>query len=302
MVVEKPEIFYKEFPYKYWLYKAEMLFKMIEDDEKVYHDKDGNLEALGGNKKEFDLMLKYELHFTYYHQAEALFELIFALENVISESKYVWLEMSKYKPGDMQRFAKKVNRLSEGSDELKAKKVSLTDGSEVSFYEWLFYDTFKNKLDLSENEIENTKERIDQIIRFAALDLSDKGEYNAFKHGMRALHILKDFSINGNKDSSFNINFNLNNSFTYINFPKNEEESGTKKGDIQEITKGYNPKLDMFKIQLLTITMAGIIEIRKQRFYNKGKVIHFNDKDICKKINELTPNLDYLIYTKRNSE
>ncbi|MDZ7717753.1 MAG: hypothetical protein U5K72_02895 [Balneolaceae bacterium] len=121
MVFEKPEIFYKVFPYKYWLYKAEVLYKMIEGDSLEYHDGDGNLEALGGSEKEFVLMLKYELHFTYYHQAEALFELIFALENVVSDSKYIWLEMSQYKSGDMRRFAEKIKRLAKGSDELRGK-------------------------------------------------------------------------------------------------------------------------------------------------------------------------------------
>jgi hypothetical protein len=107
MIFNKPEIFYKEFPYKYWLFKAEMLYKMIEDDETNFHDIDGNLEALGGSSKEFQQMLKYELHFTYYHQAEALFELIFALEKLIGNSKYVWLEMSQVNSGDMPKGYKK---------------------------------------------------------------------------------------------------------------------------------------------------------------------------------------------------
>jgi len=112
MIFNKPEIFYKVFPYKYWLYKAEMIYRMIENDSNEYHDSDGNLEALGGSEKEFLLMLKYELHFTYYHHAEALFELVFALEKVIGESKYAWLEMSHYKAGDMQKFVKKIKRIS----------------------------------------------------------------------------------------------------------------------------------------------------------------------------------------------
>jgi hypothetical protein len=270
---------------------------MIGDDKKAFHDKDGNLEALGGNEKEFHLMLKYELHFTYYHQAEALFELIFALEKVISESKYVWLEMSNFKPGDMKRFAKKVSRLAEGSNELKAKKISLTDGSEISFYEWLIFDVFVPEIEIDKDRIDLSTEKVNDIIKFTAKDLSEKNEYNAFKHGMRVLHLFSNFSIKDQERNKFAVNFDLTNSFTHIIFPKGDEEKGIKKGDVQAVTKGYNPKQDLLKIKLITFLMGAIIEIRKNRFFGKGKVVEFLEYDISKKLYDLRSKTDHITFT-----
>lgn len=297
MIFEKPEIFYKKFPYKYWLFKAEMLYNMIESGEKDFHDKDGNIEALGGNVKEYQQMLKYELHFTYYHQAEALFELVFALERVLHESEYVWLEMSQYKPGDMRRFAKKINRISKGSDELRGKKIDLTDGTKISFYEWLIFDVFVPEMEKTEQQVKTSIEQVDSIVQLAANDLAEKKEYNAFKHGMRVLHVFKKFNISDSENQKFDINFDLKNSFTYINYPKEDKEKGTNEGDIQAITKGYNPKQDLLKIKLITLLMAGIIESRKARFFGNGKFMEFLDFDIDKKLNELSPQISNLIYT-----
>lgn len=297
MIFEKPEIFYKEFPYKYWLYKAEMLYKMIESEETTFHDKDGNLEALGGSSKEFQQMLKYELHFTYFHQAEALFELIFALEEVMGESNYVWLEMSQYKSGDMQRFAKKIKKLAKGNDYLRTKKVSLTDGREISFYEWLIFDCFVPKIEKDEEQVRISTDKVDDIIKFASKDLADKKEYNAFKHGMRILHLFDNFNIIDKEDNKFDIKFDLKNSFTYVNYPKDKQRSDGKAGDVQAITKGYNPRQDLLKIKLITMLMSGIIEIRKMRYFGKGRIIEFQEFDINEKLNELKPKIDHHTYT-----
>jgi len=297
MIFDKPEIFYKEFPYKYWLFKAEMLYKMIESNETAFHDKDGNLEALGASSKEFQQMLKYELHFTYYHQTEALFELIFALEKVMGESKYVWLEMSQYKAGDMQKFAGKIKRLANGSDELRSKKVNLTDGRKISFFEWLIFDSFVPKIEKSEDQVKVSTEQVDDIILFSAKDLSDKKEYNAFKHGMRVLHLFDNFKIGDKGKNKFELNFDLENSFTYLNYPKDKQRSDGKAGDVQAVTKGYSPKQDLMKIKLITMLMTGIIEVRKMRFFGTGRIMEFLEFDINKKLAELSPRTENLTYT-----
>jgi hypothetical protein len=297
MVFDKPEIFYKQFPYKYWLYKAEMLYNMIESNELDFHDKDGNLDALGGSVKEFQQMLKYELHFTYYHPAEALFELIFALEKVMGESKYVWLEMSQYESGDMVRFREKINRIANGSDELSSKKVTLTDKRDISFYEWLIFDAFVPELEISEERVNISTKKADEIILFAAIDLSDNKEYNAFKHGMRILHLFDHFNIKDKEKNKFEIKFDLNNSFTYVNYPKDKQRSDGKAGDVQAVTKGYSPKQDLLKIKLITMLMSAIVEVRKMRFFGTGKSFEFVDYDIQNKLDELKPRTEHVTFT-----
>lgn len=189
----------------------------------------------------------------------------------------------------MHRFNKKIKQISNGSDRLRNKKVSLTDGRNITFYEWLIFDVFVPDLEKTDQQIKTSIEKVDNIIQVAADDLASKKEYNAFKHGMRVLHLFKYFKISDKEQQKFELNFDLSNSFTYINFPKDDEEKGTKKGDIQAVTKGYSPKQDLFKIKLITFLMSGIIESRKMRYFGKGKIMEFFEYDILEKLNELRP-------------
>jgi len=190
-----------------------------------------------------------------------------------------------------------MNYSGKGSDELRNKKVNLTDGRDITFYEWLIFDVFVPQIGKSEQQITTSIEKVDSIIQFAAKDLADKKEYNAFKHGMRVLHVLKDFRITDNEKQKFNINFDLGNSFTYINFPKDDKKAGTKKGDIQAITKGYNPEQDLLKIKLITFLMSGIIESKKMKYFGNGRIMEFLDFDIVEKLNELRPKINHLTFT-----
>lgn len=292
MILEKPEIFYKIFPYNYWLFKAEMIKSMLENGER-FQDSEGNLKKLGGDLKQYQQMLKYELHFTYYHQAEALFELIFALEKL--DNKHVWLILSKPEKGQMRKFAQKVSHIAKNSSELKDKMVDLTDGSKIPFYEWLLYDAFQHGIE--EDNLKITLEKVDDIIQMTAKDLTDKGQYNAFKHGMRVLPLLKKFSVSDKEQEKTYMNFDLDNSFTYLEFPKEDEEKGIKKGDIQEITIGYSPEQDMLKINLITMLMTGIIESRKAKFFGEGKKIQFRDFDILKEVKKKNIGIHQLVFT-----
>ncbi|MDZ7717754.1 MAG: hypothetical protein U5K72_02900 [Balneolaceae bacterium] len=131
-------------------------------------------------------------------------------------------------------------------------KINLTDGRDISFYEWLIFDTFAPKIDKSEEQVKLSTEKADEIIQFAAEDLADKKEYNAFKHGMRILHLFDNFSIKDKEKNKFDFKFDLKNSFTYVNYPKDKQRSDGKAGDVQAVTEGYNPKQDLLKIKLIT--------------------------------------------------
>jgi len=114
---------------------------------------------------------------------------------------------------------------------------------------------------------------------------------------MRILHLFDKFSIADKETNKFELDFDLKNSFTFVNYPKDKQKSDGKAGDVQAITKGYKPEQDLLKIKLITILMSGIIEVRKMRFFGKGRIIEFQEFDINEKLNELKPKIDHHTYT-----
>lgn len=286
MIVDKPEIFYKEFPYKYWLYKAEMINSLLDSDKK-FQDSNGTLEIFDGSLKEYKQMLKYELHFTYYHQAEALFELIFALEKL--DDKYIWFILSESYQ-HQKKYANKIKNIAEGKFKLFDKEVKLKSGKSLSFIEWLLYDAFGEKIQSDELKISLSKAK--DIIQIIAEDLADKAQYNAFKHGMRVLPLWNKFSIGIKDKQRKEFNFDLENSFTFLSFPKDRSK-------IDEITIGYSPDQDLLKINLITLLMKSIIGVRRDKYFNnkKGQLFHFVDIDFKKKIMKENTGVHRLVYT-----
>lgn len=286
MIVDKPEIFFKGFPYKYWLYKAEMIKSLLDSNEK-FQDSNGTLEIFDGSLKEYQQMLKYELHFTYYHQAEALFELIFALEKL--DDKYTWLILSESYQ-HQKKYAKKINEIADGSNKLFEKDVKLKSGKSLSFIEWLLYDVYGEQI--PSDYLKTSLVKAKEIIQITAEDLADKAQYNAFKHGMRVLPLWKYFSINAKNKEKRGVKFDLENSFTFLSFPKDRSK-------IDEITIGYSPDQDLLKINLITLLMNGIIGIRKDKYFNKGKgqLFHFADVDFKKKIQKANIGIHRIVHT-----
>jgi len=82
--------FYKFYPSDHWKYKATMLKNILEKYEEV--EDILNLGIIDVIEEDYKKMLKVEIHFTYFHMVEALFELIFALEKL--DDKKLWLYLS----------------------------------------------------------------------------------------------------------------------------------------------------------------------------------------------------------------
>jgi hypothetical protein len=159
----------------------------------------------------------------------------------------------------------------------------------------LLYDAFEHEIE--ENDLKITLEKIDDIIQMVAKDLADKGQYNAFKHGMRVLPLLNKFSVSNKEKEKTYMEFDLENSFTYLDFPKEKEE-----GALQEVTIGYSPNQDLLKINLITLLMTGIIETRKMRYFGDGKLVQFADLDIIKKAQKENMGMHRMVFTHHFDE
>lgn len=168
--------------------------------------------------------------------------------------------------------------------------MKLKSGKSLSFIEWLLYDAYGEQI--PPEDLKTSLVKAKEIIQIIAEDLADKAQYNAFKHGMRVLPLWKYFSIKAKDEEKKGIKFDLENSFTFLSFPKDRSK-------INEITIGYSPDQDLLKINLITLLMKGIIGIRKDKYFNdeKGQLFHFVDVDFKKKIQKANISIHRLVYT-----
>lgn len=274
MITNKPEVFYKIFPYKYWLLKAEMLNNQLANlSEGV--ELFNNNPYLRGSEKDLEMMLKYELHFTFYHQVEALFELIYALKHF--DNKGVWINLSKPEKGHPNKLGEFIKKISEDSKDIFEKEGTLSNGDKINFIEWLIYETLGSNFD--KEAVKSSVQKTKTILGIIARDLSPKDEYNAFKHGLRVLPLWEKFVISEKDDPEKKIEFDLSGCYTYLKFSRDRTS-------VEEIASRYNTDIDLKKIYLTTIILGGIIESRKQRFYGDGQIQHFTDFDISELLKE----------------
>ena len=90
---EIQQLFYSHYDLDYWLYKINHLkdyHDKYDDLKKIFNNNNNNnISKMDGEK--YKMMLRTELHFTYYQMIEALFELIFA---VIEYENELWLALT----------------------------------------------------------------------------------------------------------------------------------------------------------------------------------------------------------------
>jgi hypothetical protein len=271
MITEEPEIFYKLYPYEYWISKANMLKSKIDNGDSAYDDI--GMGAYGSDPDRYQKMLKYELHFTYFQQVEALFELLFALQTL--EDKYIWFNLSD---ANGRESYGKINEIAEGELDLNDQDVELKNGQTLPFLVWSLYLCYPE--DLSKKSITKSIEKTKRLLTLAAKDFADRSAYNAYKHGMRVLPMLDSFSFSDSESKEKLVSFDLSNSYSYLDIQKDE-------GFYKEITTTYSVEQDLFKIQVMTLIMANIIESRKAKFYDEDtiKVNTFADIDLVEKVN-----------------
>ncbi|MBO6585317.1 MAG: hypothetical protein JJ953_04370 [Gracilimonas sp.] len=253
MIEKEPEIFYKLYPYDFWLNKANMLKSKI--DSKGSASDDIGISGYGSDQKRYQRMLNYELHFTYFQQVEALFELLFALQK--KDDKHIWLYLNNSK---WHKNLKKIEKIATGELNIDSQKVELENGDKRSFLEWAFYAGIDHKM--SKKDLQNTLTKAKRLIQQAAKDFVDRQSYNAYKHGLRILPLLDNDYLKDERITEAIGDNDFSNSFTYLDFEK--DGSG-----FSEITVSYNPEQDIERINFMSLLMANMIRNRRSQFYKE---------------------------------
>ncbi|WP_421774251.1 hypothetical protein [Gracilimonas sp.] len=269
MIEKEPQIFYKLYPYDHWLNKANMLKFKIDSGSTAYDDI--GVYAHESNDERYQRMLKYELHFTYFQQVEAIFELLFALQNL--DDKHIWIYLSQ---ANGRENYSKIKSISEGELDLDEQKVHLTNGKTRSFLEWAFYAG--NNHQMHNDELRESINKSNRLLKQAATDFVDRESYNSYKHGLRVLPLLDEV---GRNDPRIAQKFNerdFANSFTYL-------ENNNKR--LSEVTVTYDSNQDMERISFLSHLVMNMITMRRVQFYKEDimSFTRFSKMDPVEKIN-----------------
>jgi len=259
MITEEPEILYKLYPYNHWVTKANMIKSKIDADATAYDDI--GIFAHGSDNDRYQRMLKYELHFTYFQQVEALFEILFALQTL--DDKHIWFHLSN---ANWSENYAEIRRIAEGKLDLDEQEVELTNGKKLSFLEWALYAGYSHNF--SDQNLKNTIKITKRLLRLAAQDFSDRDAYNSYKHGMRVLPLFGTgggfsnyMDISDAKTAQKLSEIDFSNSYTYLDI-KNKKE-------FSEVTITYNPEQDISRIRFISLLMFNIIKTRRAKFYDQ---------------------------------
>lgn len=268
---KKDEIleFYKHYPIDHWIYMARMLKNLIENFDSVKEIILKNL--IDVVDKDCINMLKAEIHFTYFQIIEALFELIFALENRKDKLLWFYISFSPYKK-NFRRIGKVASR----NTDFLFNDVELLFGKVIPLIQYIFY--FGAFFPISDIDMKNNLEMIKRILILFAKDFSDRNEYNAYKHSLRFYHspIWLEFGeiLDGDKTKPI-LNMNAEDSFTFL--CKNQD------GNIDLRTKAFDPNRDYKMIALCHNLIQNVINLRKRSFFTpneKAKACMFNKLDL----------------------
>lgn len=216
------------YDYKVWQYKVIMLKALLDDPALRKSILSSSLWE-GVDTSEFEDFLKYEIHFTLYHAAEAFFAFIFAY---LYGDKNPWLWLSEYDLDSLQQNIQKIGGKKGLSAIIKQDKIE-------DFIMWLFYPAARNNLSkIKKKELKESCQFIRRFIEHLAKEFTDRGDYNAYKHGFRAFRIKQQITIGPTQDGK-KLVFDDLEGVRYLALKESlQDDSIIKK--IRIVTKGIN--------------------------------------------------------------
>ena len=251
--------FYQSYPKHYFRLRAIQLLSF-------WQDLDGYVkpfEDAGVERKEVITCLKLEIRGVFFQAIETLFELIFALETMQDENIWQVLVDSN---GD--KNYKRIKDLSEGSGsnitfldkQLRLPSIDKEIPFELTFLQYVFY--FVHVPDISEDDFHKTLDFIRDFLVIAAKEFSDRGDYNAYKHGLRLFPTIVGIEVS-NLLTSVNLDFGD----TYTTKKKNEPYN--------YYIKTFDIDRDLRMIVICSELITNIINARERYYFPNTNNVRF---------------------------
>lgn len=279
-MIFEPQVYYQAFPADYHKFKVITLKKILEDLDK-YELEFFDRKLDKDQSKKFELTLRSEIRQAYFHCSETLFELINAL---CPESDGTTHELNILPRLTNAKTTAAYDRASDivnsESGLVFLDKIHNNIDYPVTIGHFLFFYGIAHILPADERLIiDRSLKSIKILIKNIAKTLSDREEYNSYKHGLRLIPSVKEFGIYS-KDLQESIKFDLSKSVSYYSKTKNPDEVIIK-------TKVQDTERDIEMTMLCSRLISNIIECRRFKFcsdtlYDSGQtmIYQFDEKTV----------------------
>ena len=217
---------------------------------------------------EYEKSLRLEIRATYFQAMETLFELMFSLEPQRSslDNRLLWYYLST---AQWRRHYKRITQIAKGRTSFLDRTIKLGENFETTFIEYLFYFGARDPEMLK--AIRPGYESIKKFIVAFAKEFSDRAEYNAFKHALRAFPALTKFEAINKVTKKSLIAWDMSRSITYLIEGKDRSLSLE--------TRPLDTERDVRMAQICSMLISNIVRSRKVHFVKgyQGHVHTFSE-------------------------
>lgn len=264
--------FVESYPYASWLYKIEILNRILDNWDKYENDflfKD----IITKKPIESDSIkrtIKSEIYFTFFHITEALFALIYSSH--VKNSQPILVSLNTYESKKLNKFIRKIGE----------EVLNFTDSELLS----MFFALNEKALDIEGEHGNAIRETIkflkEYLPKLATEYLKSKPIYNSYKHGLRI--VQGDMKINAVSNESNEIIQTLNNDIhIYLKFKKIKSEGDKEFFKILQISRSFDYK------RALTLSKINY-RIIQNTFFSRRQINNKQDKIAFIPINDIQIN------------
>ena len=266
-VIEQKLIdYYKNYPIDHWLYKINYIKNSLDDFQKA---KDIIYDGLKDTKdNDCIMMLKTELHFSYYQIVECLFELVFALKE--DKDEYLWLNLSRTSREKVKEHQNIIAKIADKNyeDISHEKSIILNKDKEklkIPFLQYVFFFGQYPIPEMNQDDVIRNIDNIKEYLTVFAKDYLDRKEYNAFKHSNRLYYGKQEMFAAPTGTKQYLSLGKAEDAFNYLDISKKE---------VKFCVKAFDPERDYELCLLANNLIVNIINLRKIVFH-KQKAIFF---------------------------
>jgi hypothetical protein len=272
MYMITPEQFYQGFQADYFAYRQLRLKNEL--DSLLKDPTAATLDSIYDYSFDDHLRsIKIDIRQTYFQSIETVFELLFSFKpsGSLIRDDLVLQNLIKRKDHyeDIRKFAE-----GKGGLEFLEQTFDYGELGSVLGIQYLFYGLLKD--DKLSGQLTESLQAIRIILKIIARDISDRKEYNSYKHGLRIFPMSNFFSIHDHKTKEEILKWDIKDSMSFM-------EKDEKTGQIDVVTKLFDPERDRNLTIMCNNLISNIIMIRRGAFQKEGKktaIMPFNTVDV----------------------
>ena len=250
-------LFYQHYQANFFNLKQSWLGYLLENHESI-ELKSGHLSNI--EDKEILISIKTDIRQTYFQAIETVFEILFGL-GPNDKGEFPQNILKNISSGKLNY--NRINSISKDANELNYlnQELIINGNRKVSLGEYIFYFGIDGTNRYGD-DLTNSIIAIKHALFILSQDFSDRSEYNSYKHGLRVMRALRNFSILNSETQKEEMNFSLSDSMTYYSNDKKKNESSF-------VTKLFDTERDLRMISICSNIIHTMI--RNRDFYLNNK-------------------------------